>query len=130
MQDARDDAQQARDEAKRRLAEIPDYDADAAVEQMLAARHDAGWVVKTPKIGPDGKAQEDEEGKTIWEPVNLALDREAERIYNRRKGRSTQDQTAGEAARADREVGGVTSGTWGAGEGLAPNPRATGNEYN
>lgn len=129
-QQARDDAQQARDEAERRLAETPDYDADAAVQDMQAARYEAGWVVKTPKFGPDGTVQRDADGKAIWVAANEELDTVAERIYNNRKGQGTQDQTVGEAAREDRGTGGVVPGAGAASEGLAPNPRPTDNKYN
>ncbi|WP_168706310.1 hypothetical protein [Gordonia paraffinivorans] len=101
---ANDRAEAANDraEAQRRLDEIPGYDADAAVQDMQAARYEAGWVVKTPKHGPDGSVQKDAAGKTIWVPANEELDPVAERIYNNRKGQGTQDQTVGEAAREDR----------------------------
>lgn len=127
---ARDEAVRDRDEVKRRLDAIPDYDADAAVQDMQAARYEAGWVVKTPKFGPDGTVQRDADGKKIWVPANEELDTVAERIYNNRKGRGTQDQTVGEAAREDRETGGVVPGAGAASEGLAPNPRPTDNKYN
>ncbi|KJR06060.1 hypothetical protein [Gordonia sihwensis] len=99
----RDEAKQARDEAERRLAEIPDYDADAAIQDMQAARYEAGWVVKTPRRRSDGTVQRDADNKVVWEPANFALDREAERIYNNRKGQGAQDQTVGEAARAEKD---------------------------
>ncbi|WOC14310.1 coiled-coil domain-containing protein [Gordonia sp. MP11Mi] len=103
MQDDRAEAKRARDEAERRLAEIPDYDADAAVESMQAARYDAGWVVRTPKIGPDGKPQRDGDGKAIWVAANDEIDKAAERIYNERRDQGTQDQTVAEAARAEKD---------------------------
>lgn len=137
MQADRDAAQQARDaaandraEAQRRLDAIPDYDADAAVENMQAAWYEAGWVVKTPKHGPDGTVQKDAAGKTIWVPANEEIAAVAERIYNKRKGQGTQDETVGEAARADQGIGGVVPGAGAASEGLAPNPRPTDNKYN
>lgn len=104
-EDARQAAEADRDEARRRLSKIPDYDPKTVVQGMRAAWHEAGLKVRLPKRGPDGKPVRDEEGKPVWETANDAIDREATRIYNARKARGTQDETVAESsARTAREL--------------------------
>lgn len=97
----------AREEAERRLAEVPEYDPKVAVRDMQAIRHDAMRGMKVVQVvrGDDGKLayRTDERGVPIVEAAEKAVSRVAEQAWEGKKG-PMPTQTVGQRAEKVRGI--------------------------
>ncbi|WP_299487225.1 hypothetical protein [uncultured Gordonia sp.] len=96
----------AREEAERRLAEIPEFDPRTADADMRAVHHDAMREMKVVQVvRKDGKLayRTDERGKPIVEPADQAAARVAEAKWKERAGLTAAKPMPTETIGARRE---------------------------
>lgn len=96
----------AREEAERRLAEIPEYDPRTADADMRAVHHDAMREMKVVQVvRKDGKLgyRTDERGTPIVEPADKAVARVAEEKWQSKAGLTAAKPMSAETIGARRE---------------------------
>ncbi|MGI6795709.1 hypothetical protein [Gordonia sihwensis] len=75
----------AREEAERRLAELPEYDPQVAVQEMQAIRHDAAERVLVVAIEKGAYRTDPTTGKAVIEPASAVIDRKAAALWDQRR---------------------------------------------
>ncbi|MFM9378595.1 hypothetical protein [Gordonia sp. VNK21] len=78
-------ARVAREEAEKRLAELPEYDPKVAVQEMQAIRHDAAERVRVVAIEKGAYRTDPTTGKAVIEPASAVIDRQAAALWDQRR---------------------------------------------
>lgn len=100
----------AREEAEKRLAELPAYDPKVAVQEMQAIRHDAAERVRVVAVEQGAYRTDPTTGKAIIEPASAVIDRRAAALWEQRRAGKTGPMPTETVGQRAEKVRGIARG--------------------
>lgn len=100
----------AREEAEKRLAELPAYDPKVAVQEMQAIRHDAAERVRVVAVEQGAYRTDPATGKAVIEPASAVIDRRAAALWEQRRAGKTGPMPTETVGQRAEKVRGIARG--------------------